>query len=370
LRVRCPTDLGRYGRHSDNPGRRQTYFRPVAQAHGVLWGAIVPKPPRWLLPSVVYEITARTLGGQFLFRPDDASREAILGSIGRALSLNHDIALHGFVFLSNHCHILISSSTGGHISSFLGQLKSNVARKIGHLRRRSGKLWEENSTILPVTDDEALLSRTRYLLSQSVKEGLVEHPEEWPGASSLPWSLGEELTGSWIDRSLQRKASRQRDGGDPSTYTFHYPIRLSPLPCWKGLSRFEIKSRTMTIIEGIAEEARLRRLYDVMGIEAILATDPLERPAQSLKRRRAPRCHSSSQHIRKAFHAVHRAFVAAFRTASRALRKHGEIEKVPFPFGSFPPAGQFVVAPLNYYPPWSSAVDTSWRALGSIPVSA
>ena len=206
----------------------------------------MPRPPRWLLPTVVYEITARTLGGQFLFRPDDASREVILGSIGRALSLNSDIFLHGFVFLSNHCHLLISSSTGDHISSFLGQLKSNVARKIGRLRQRPGKLWEEDSAIIPITDNEALLARTRYLLSQSVKEGLVERPEQWPGASSLPWFLGEELTGSWIERRLQRKAERRCDGGSLSACTLHYPIKISPVPCWKELSRFEITSRTMT----------------------------------------------------------------------------------------------------------------------------
>lgn len=324
------------------------------------------RSPRWFLPKVVYEVTARTIEGHFLLRPDDRSREVIMGVIGRALALSPDISVHAFVFLSNHFHILLSSKSGSCISSFLGYLKSNIARRIGQLRQRTGRLWEGRSSTIPITDNEALLGRLRYLLSNSVKEGLVERPEEWPGASSLPWFLEEDLVGHWIDRKLQRKALKLSGGCDPATYTLQYPISISPLPCWGDLSRSEIGLRTRRVLDSIAEEWRLKRLYQVMGIEAVLEIDPEKGPAQPLEERRPPLCHSSTTWMRTEYAVLHRSFVAAFREASNLMRTQTTREKAGFPFGSFPPAGGFVRPPADYIPPWNSIVNETWNRENSI----
>lgn len=276
-----------------------------------------------------------------------------MGVIGRALFLNPHISLYGFVFLSNHFHLLFSSSTGDQISSFVGYLKGNIARKLSKIRQRPGRLWKGRSAAIPIADSEALLARVKYLFSQGVKEGLVERPEHWPGASSLPWFLGEELKGHWVDWRLQRTALRRGRQADPSEYTIEYPINVAPLPCWSGSSRQAIASRTREILDKIADEAQLSRLYEVIGVESILQTDPLQGPAQRLKMRRPPICHASSQPIRAAFTASRREFVSGFRAASWAM-KQGSGSSVVFPFGSFPPAGQFVRAPANYCPPWAS----------------
>lgn len=319
------------------------------------------KALRWFLPAVVYEITARTLEGQFLLRPDDAAREVILGVIGRALSLYPDISVHGFVFLSNHCHLLISSSTGDQISLFAGYVKGNIARRIGSLRCRPGKMWQGRSSIVPVADNEALLGRLKYLLSQGVKEGLVQRPEEWPGASSLPWFLGNELSGSWIDGRLKRAALKRGELDEPSRYTFKYPISVSPIPCWKALSRQQVTMETRRILDKITEETMLSRLYSVMGVEAVLAVNPLETPSQPLALRGVPLCHASSQPTRAAFAASYREFVTAFRAASSAVRGGQSVEDAEFPSGSFPAAGHFVRAPKSFWPPWASVQTESQR---------
>lgn len=322
---------------------------------------VVSKSPRWFLPAVVYEITARTLDGQFLLRPDDAAREVILGVIGRALSLYSDISVHGFVFLSNHCHFLVSSSTGDQLSMFAGYVKGNIARRIGILRGRPGRMWKGRSAMVPIADNEALLGRLKYLLSQGVKEGLVERPEHWPGANSLPWFLGKEMSGSWSDGRLRRAVLKRGTLDEPSAYTVQYPISLSPIPCWRGLSRQQIALETRKILDRIAEEGILGRLYSVMGIEAVLAVNPLGTPSEPLDARRAPLCHASSHPTRVAFAASYREFVATFRAASSAARSGHSVEDVEFPPGSFPPAGRFVRAPKNLWPPWASAQTESPR---------
>ncbi len=324
------------------------------------------RSPRWFLPRVVYEVTARTVEGKFLLRPDDRSREVVMGVIGRALSLSPDISVHAFIFLSNHFHILLSSKTGSCISSFLGYLKGNLARRIGQLRQRPGRLWEGRSATIPITDNEALLARLKYLLSNSVKEGLVERPEEWSGASSLPWYLEKELVGNWIDRKRERRALKLSGNCDPAAYTLQYPINISPLPCWSDLSRPEIGFRTRRVLDSIAEEWQLKRLYQVMGIEAVLEINPEKGPARPLEKHKPPLCHSSTTWMRAAYASLHRGFVASFREASYLMRTQTSREKKGFPFGSFPPAGGFVHPPADYLPPWASIVNGIWNCENSV----
>lgn len=293
-----------------------------------------------------------------------------MGVIGRALSLSPDISVHAFIFLSNHFHILLSSKTGSCISSFLGYLKGNIARRIGQLRHRTGRLWEGRSATIPITDNEALLARLKYLLSNSVKEGLVERPEEWPGASSLPWFLEKDLVGNWIDRKLERRAMKLNRDCDPTAFILRYPISITPLPCWEDLSRSEIALRTRRVMDSIAEEWRLKRLYQVMGIEAVQETNPEKGPARPLEKHKPPLCHSSTIWMRTAYTALHRSFVASFRAASHLMRTQATSEKTGFPFGSFPPAGGFVHPPADYCPPWTSIANETMNRESSVRYAA
>ena len=77
----------------------------------------------------------------------------------------------------------------------------------------------------------------------------------------------------------------------------------------------------------------------VLGVEAILATDPLHRPA-SLARSPAPLVYAATKAVRKAFYDAYAWFVAVFREAAESLRRGDRDAR--FPSGSFPPALPFV----------------------------
>jgi hypothetical protein len=91
------------------------------------------------------------------------------------------------------------------------------------------------------------------------------------------------------------------------------------------------------MVETLVTEAALAgslKSLPVLGVEAILAKDPLHRPA-SLARSPAPLVHAATKAVRKAFYDAYAWFVAAFREAADRLRLGDR--NAPFPSGRFPP---------------------------------
>jgi hypothetical protein len=154
-------------------------------------------PLRWFVPNTVYEFTTRTIQERFLLRPSPLVRRIVLGVLARGLFFYPAVRLYAFAFLSNHWHAMLSSSDGEQLAEFMGYVNGNVSRELGRIHRWRGTLWGRRTRPIPILDDESMIARLRYILAQGVKEGLVERPEEWPGATSTPWLLGEELIGIW-----------------------------------------------------------------------------------------------------------------------------------------------------------------------------
>src|SRR5262245_16023389 len=160
------------------------------------------RPPRFICPNVVYEVTIRTVQGRLLLQPSPATNEAILGVLGRAQKL-YGMTIHAVVVLSNHMHLLVSPTDGRQLALFMGHVNSNTAREVGRLVDWKEKFWGRRYQAIPVTDEPAAqIGRLRYLLEQGVKEGLVEHPFDWPGVSSArALAEGDAMSGIWFDRA-------------------------------------------------------------------------------------------------------------------------------------------------------------------------
>lgn len=147
--------------------------------------------------------------------------------------------------------------------------------------------------------------------------------------------------GHWIDRTQEFAARNQRKE-TPLQFTTEELVVLSPIPCWAHLEPKVYRARVADMVESIETEAALVRSLKglpVLGVEAILAKDPLHRPA-SLARSPAPLVHAATKAVRKAFYDAYAWFVAAFREAAERLRLGDR--NAPFPSGSFPPALPFV----------------------------
>ena len=92
-------------------------------------------------------------------------------------------------------------------------------------------------------------------------------------------------------------------------------------------------------IEGEFATQRAKTGNQTLGVPAVLAQNPHDRPQRS-KKSPAPFVHAASHQVRREIYEAYRWFVAAYRSAAEKLRAGDPTAR--FPAGSFPPALPFV----------------------------
>lgn len=278
------------------------------------------------------EVTNRTIQGRYLLKPTKKIRAICLGVLGRAQRL-YDVEIHAFCFLSNHYHLLISVDDAQQMASFVCHFQSKLAREIARLTGWREKIWGRRYGAIPVSDEEAAqIGRLDYILSQGVKEGLVFHPSDWPGAHSVDALLyGTPLEGIWYDRTAEYCARNQRKAFDPDDFAELEAVELSPLPCWQSKPSAWIRRSVQQRVDEIVDQARA----DTGRYRKLLAAArPTDRP-QRTKRSPAPWFHCASRAARKDLRRAYDEFLSAYREAAEHWLR-GELT-APFPEGCFPP---------------------------------
>lgn len=291
------------------------------------------------------EVTTRTFQGRLLLRPGRLTNQTITGVLARAQERT-GMKIVGPVAMSNHMHLLLVPDTTKQLTEFMRYVNSNVARKVGRLHGWKEKFWGKRYSAIVVShEEEAQVGRLKYLLSQGVKEGLVERPEDWPGlhlAQALEKGYDSIPAGTWHDRTAQYRAERRSGAQRVRTADFiekNLSVGLAPLPCWKEMPWKERRQAVRDLIEQVVLEAKRERgQRPVLGDEALQRQDPLSAPTKS-DRRYAPPCHAASRQARKALLRELRDFADAFLAASDALRNGRE---ACFPQGCFPPGLPYV----------------------------
>jgi len=243
-----------------------------------------------------------------------------------------------FVYLSNHCHLLLVPEDAAQLASFMRYVNSKIAREVARLHGWKEKIWGRRYTDIVVSDEPlAQESRLRYLLAQGCKEGLVASPRHWPGATCVKGLMtGDEVEGVWIDRTEQFKAYERREPNPDTLFTNRCRLELSPLPCWADTPDHRWRARVRRWVREVEDSARDKR---VLGREAILRQDPHSKPSSEARRSPAPRFHTIEPTVRRALEWSYHLARLAYRQAVEDLRQG---RKAHFPAGCFPPATAFV----------------------------
>ncbi len=234
----------------------------------------------------------RTIDGRLLISPIDALNDRIHGVLARSIALC-GIKIHGWIYLGNHVHMLVSTEDAKQLASFLQHLNRNVTIAIQQVTGHKGRVWESRPHVVTVLDDVAAERRLRYLLSNGVKEGLVDTPAEWPGATSVRALLdGTPIRATWISYDRLRRAQRPGKNVDPSRYTETYELVVTPLPSWAGLSPEAQRQRARDLVDSVTLEARLARGgAPSLGVDEIRAQDPTV--PRDIEKRPTPPAHAS-----------------------------------------------------------------------------
>src|SRR5258706_4295898 len=141
----------------------------------------MPRPPRLELPGVPLHITQRGVNRCATFLDDD-DRHDYLRLLGLFAGQNA-LAIHAYVLMGNHVHLLTSAPRPGAVSATLHRSTQCYVQAFNHRHRRTGTLWEGRFKSCLVATDHYMLSVYRYIERNPVRAGMLAAPEDYAWSS-------------------------------------------------------------------------------------------------------------------------------------------------------------------------------------------
>jgi len=316
---------------------------PQEPAQVLLSPTPMGRPLRRQAPGQYYLITSRCHQARFFLRPDTKLNLAVLEWLTRAQHQFPKLRILAACVLSNHLHLVVHDRKG-QLAAWASYFLGNLARAVNQLRGRTGACFERRYSAEPILDDEALVDRLVYTVTNPVAAGLCSRTDQWPGVVLFArGSRQEGIPVSWTDRDQERRErarARCRGEAPPGREAFRVESNLviDPLLTERG------GSGDARLIVGIeAREAKLANERRQAGLRPLGASRILSQSWHAAPRqpKRGPRplCHAAAPALRAAFRQAFRAFADLYREASTRLR---EGVSIAFPDWSFPPGGALV----------------------------
>ena len=157
------------------------------------------RKPRVDLGGYIYHITQRGNNREACFFAEQDYR-FYLECIKLASDKYH-VAVHAYVLMTNHVHLLVTTKADGDMSSFMQHIGRRYVRYINHAYKRSGTLWEGRFKSSVVDVEHYLLVCYRYIELNPVRAGMTNRPSEYPW-SSARWHGFAKRDGIVRDHSI------------------------------------------------------------------------------------------------------------------------------------------------------------------------
>jgi putative transposase len=186
----------------------------------------MPRRPRLYLPDQPQHVVVRGHN-----RDPILSRHAdfrFLYSCLRDAARNHALAVHAWVFMHNHIHLLVTPSDEQSLPRTMQSVGRRYAQYFNRTYHRSGSLWEGRYKSGLVDTDRYLLACYRYIELNPLRAGIVRSIEEYPYSSYHANALGKpdglitphpvylDLVRTEADFRGQSQASQQPEKLPPS----------------------------------------------------------------------------------------------------------------------------------------------------------
>ena len=98
-------------------------------------------------------------------------------------SRKYQVAIHAWVFMTNHIHLLATPTSEDGISRMMQSTGRRYVRYFNHTYRRSGTLWEGRFKSCVVDAENYLLTCQRYIELNPVRANMVESPADYKWSS-------------------------------------------------------------------------------------------------------------------------------------------------------------------------------------------
>ncbi len=144
--------------------------------------------PRLFVPCVAQHIVQRGNNRQICFASDEDFAAYAHWLLEAAEKF--DVAIHAWVFMTNHVHLLVTPATEKSAPSMMQHLGRLYVRYFNRQYRRTGTLWEGRYKSCLVQDERYLLACYRYIELNPVRAGMVADPARYTWSSYHANALG------------------------------------------------------------------------------------------------------------------------------------------------------------------------------------
>ena len=152
-----------------------------------------------------------------------------------------DVAIHAYVLMSNHFHLLVTPQTADGVPQMMQAVGRRYVRCFNNAQKRSGTLWEGRYKSTLIQSERYLLACMAYIDLNPVRAGLVAQ------AGDYPWSSYGHYTGQRTDKFITPHALLWQLGNTPFAREAAYAELVR-----SGVSAAQQKALTDSALRGWA----------------------------------------------------------------------------------------------------------------------
>jgi putative transposase len=209
--------------------------------------------PRYFVKDVPLHIILRGNNREPIFGNDEDCqffKQALLDAAKR-----HRLAIHAYVFMTNHIHLLASPGTAESGPKTMQSVGRRYVQYFNFRYTRTGTLWEGRYRATVVDAENYLFECMRYIELNPVRAGMVRHPRDYPWSSYRANAEGKAdalVEPHGLYRSLAKEESERRFAyrelvKAPMDAELLEEIRACTNKGWAlGSGRFQSKMERMT----------------------------------------------------------------------------------------------------------------------------
>ncbi|MBL4670591.1 MAG: transposase [Flavobacteriales bacterium] len=153
--------------------------------------SLMPRRPRDFLPNVPVHLIQRGNDRKVCFLTD-RDYTVYLNKLRECSNL-HGVAIHSFVLMTNHVHLLCTPERPQSISLMMQGLGRYYVRYINSTYKRTGTLWEGRFKASLLSTERYFLTVSRYIELNPIRAGMVKHPAEYPWSSYRHNASGKRI---------------------------------------------------------------------------------------------------------------------------------------------------------------------------------
>lgn len=150
--------------------------------------------PRLTIPGYPHHIIQRGNNRQAIFAAN-GDYEMLLSMLEEHASKSK-VAIHAYVLMSNHFHLLATPETEEGIPAMMQSVGRRYVRYFNQQQGRTGTLWEGRYKSTLIQAERYLLACMVYIDLNPVRAGMVRDPADYP------WSSHGHYVGRRSDRLL------------------------------------------------------------------------------------------------------------------------------------------------------------------------